>query len=657
MRFSAYITFIIYIVTLVGLISLSLIEELSPWFLLFIWVATLSSLFVKERAGRLVSPNVWNALAVVLFLAFLVDYLLLSSSLVGSAARFLSILCVLKLYDLRTTRDYLILYIIVFFELLAASASTTSPAFFGVIFLFIIATIWALIVFNIKRDTSEHHLIEPPHGLFGRLFLAGTVALTVLSLLITLVLFFIIPRMEFHLFESKSLNTVKVSGFSDTVELGSIGTVKLESTVVMRVETTATPPVYIRGGVLDLYEEGTWKRTELERHLVKRHARGVFLSGLVARRGMTLYRIMLEPLDTDILLVPPRWIRIEGNFTGIWADPTGTLYLPSPPLRRIEYTIWASRDATVVTEGAGLSSYLKVPSGYGRVAELAESITEGLTTPEEKAMAIEKYLEKNYRYSLSIETTDELKEPIDAFLFDTREGWCEQFATSMVLMLRTLGIPARLVTGFAGGEWNPFGNYYIFRQKDAHTWVEAYIEGTGWMRFDPTPAQEVLVPPRTSSLALYIDALHWRWYRYIIGYSFADQIRLARSVETGMGRARQSFLKSLKGLKTEGTLVAGILVSALIILLLIFVVAARRERKNRLPESLWFYREMVRILAKRGIERLPQETPAEFATRVGMPEVKGLTEIFQRARYGGKRLTQDELKRVEKLLDSLRKRG
>ncbi len=657
MRFSAYIALIVYLITIVGLLSISLIEELGTGFLVFIWITTISTLFTRERISRRVPPAIWNGLALLLLFVFLVDYLLVSASLVGSAARFLSLLCVLKLYDLKTTRDHLILYIIVFFELLAASASTTSPAFFGIILLFIMSTIWAMIIFNIKRDSSEHRLKEPPPGLFGKPFFAGTVALTMIALVITLVLFFVIPRVELHVFESKTLDTIKVSGFSDTVELGSIGTVKLDSTVVMRVETHAAPPIYIKGGVLATYRDGVWKREEQERTLVRRPARGVFLSGLVTRGVGTQYRIMLEPLDTDILFSPAAWVRIEGNFTGIWTDPTGTLYLPAPPLQRIEYSVWAGKDGVVTAEDE-LQAYLDLPADTVRIKKLAERIAADHPTAMEKARAIEEYLESSYNYSLSANIRKGSAEPIEDFLFDTKTGWCEQFATSMVIMLRTVGIPARLVTGFAGGEKNPFASYYIFRQKDAHTWVEAHIyERGGWVKFDPTPQQGVLLPSRTSRIGMYIDALHWRWYRYIINYSFSDQIRLASSMETGIREVRHSVVKGIKGLKDGWQGVATIIAVFIALLVaLIFLLTRRHHVRKSLPEELWFYDEMVRILSKRGIERLPQETPMEFASRTGIQEVIGLTELFQRVRYGRIELYRDDKERARRLLESLQKR-
>ncbi len=376
----------------------------------------------------------------------------------------------------------------------------------------------------------------------------------------------------------------------------------------------------------------------------------------MTRGGMTQYRIMLEPLYTDILFSPAAWVRIEGNFTGIWTDSTGTLYLPAPPLQRIEYTVWAGKDGVVTAEDE-LQAYLELPPDSVRIKKLAERITANRSAAMQKAMTIEGYLKSTYSYSLSADIQKGSGEPIEDFLFNTGVGWCEQFATSMVIMLRAVGIPARLVTGFAGGEKNPFASYYIFRQKDAHTWVEAYIdERGGWVRFDPTPQQGVLLPSRTSRIGLYIDALHWRWYRYIINYSLSDQIRLASSMETGIREFRHSVVKGLKGLRDGWQWIAAMAVFTALLTVLIFLLAGKHRAKKSYQEGLWFYGEMTRILSKRGIERLPQETPMEFASRTGIQEVVDLTELFQRARYGRIELHRDDQERARRLMESLQKR-
>src|SRR6185295_5058621 len=126
----------------------------------------------------------------------------------------------------------------------------------------------------------------------------------------------------------------------------------------------------------------------------------------------------------------------------------------------------------------------------------------------------------SYRYSLALKRQTS-RPPLEEFLFVRRSGNCEYFAAAMAVMLRSEGIPSRVVAGFQQGEWNPYGRYFMVRLSDAHSWVEAYIDGRGWVAFDPSPRGEV---------ALSLAAARMRWYRYVINWSLGDQVHLAASV-------------------------------------------------------------------------------------------------------------------------------
>ena len=116
--------------------------------------------------------------------------------------------------------------------------------------------------------------------------------------------------------------------------------------------------------------------------------------------------------------------------------------------------------------------------------------------------------------------------PVDDFLFNSKRGYCEHYASAMVLMLRTIGIPARIVTGFYGGEFNEYGGYVIVRQSNAHSWVEAAIDGR-WRLFDPTPP---VVERRASAIGYLLDMLRMKWNRYVVAFSASDQKEIIRTL-------------------------------------------------------------------------------------------------------------------------------
>src|SRR5262249_36808620 len=178
------------------------------------------------------------------------------------------------------------------------------------------------------------------------------------------------------------------------------------------------------------------------------------------------------------------------------------------------------------------SRYLQLPGNLDpRVTQLSNQITAKGTSPLQKASLLEAYLKRNYRYTLSPTWTPG-DQPLSKFLFEAKTGHCEYFSSSMAILLRTAGIPTRLINGFLMGEYNPVGEDYIIRQSDAHSWVEAYIPGSGWMEFDPTPPdpnhRDINFAVQVSQ---YIDAMELFWSSYVLVYDSGTQLQLFRSAQ------------------------------------------------------------------------------------------------------------------------------
>lgn len=323
---------------------------------------------------------------------------------------------------------------------------------------------------------------------------------------------------------------------------------------------------------------------------------------------------------------------------------------------------------------------LEVPENLrkGRVADLAARWTEDQSTTFSRAMEVERRLRTEYGYSLVPKARGNY---IDSFLFDVREGHCEYFATSMAVLLRNLGIPARVVNGYYSSEWNALSGNFTVRQKDAHSWIEAWMgDQYGWMTFDPTPPGGVARRDKQSALIAGLsrisDALRMRWYRYIIDYSFSDQAQILHS----LAQWRQSMMVSLKkmnifGITSDdattvelGELTADIdwrpvAVSGFIISLLVLWQILRwmsRRRRNRLA-SVPYYHQIMTILIRKGMIRRPGETPREFALRVAevRPEWAdfiSVTDLYYRSRYAALAPSDDEMKAVARLKGLLRQK-
>jgi transglutaminase-like putative cysteine protease len=328
------------------------------------------------------------------------------------------------------------------------------------------------------------------------------------------------------------------------------------------------------------------------------------------------------------------------------------------------------------------SCYLQIPPkmDVARVGQLATGWARDATTPFEKARSIENHLRMDYRYSLESGPVPN-GDFVEHFLFQTRQGHCEYFATSMVMMMRTMGIPARIVNGFYTTEWSALSRVFTVRQRDAHSWVEVYFDDYGWMTFDPTPPGGVGRTQTANAFVRWfqslVDVARVRWYRHMIDYDYTNQIGIVRSVlrlAHRAGNALDQWHAVRSGEPSDGlgqvARSVGVVVVALafVALCTALVHAAltvrRRSRAGGVARS-WrsqsrFYAELLRQLKRVGFVRYRSETPREFACRVartpGLELVDPVTESYYGERYASASLSPEELSAVEALLKAVKSR-
>jgi hypothetical protein len=299
-----------------------------------------------------------------------------------------------------------------------------------------------------------------------------------------------------------------------------------------------------------------------------------------------------------------------------------------------------------------------------RIRALAREVTAGSRSPYEAALKLNQYLSSDrFTYTLVLKQQTTL-DPLEEFLFVRRSGNCEYFAASLAVMLRSVGIPARVAGGFQRGEWNPYGRYFMVRMKDAHSWVEAAFDGAGWVTLDPSPraaAEEALGGQSTWSL--YVDAVRMRWYRYVVNWSLRDQVSMAASMHRGAVEWRgglRGWWDWARGLPPGvPAAAAGALIVAGWMLWRYAPTAAGRMASAAVPR---FYVRALRMLARRGFRRGPAETAREFSRRVeekapaAAVALARLTAAYERCRFGGGALSHGEAAGVEAAVLALRGR-
>jgi transglutaminase-like putative cysteine protease len=702
-----------------GFTGLALAGEVPPTLLALGCAAIGASLLQAMGPGERwlifrLSGGLWNTLVILALIVFIVDFLWLSAGMLQAGIHFLVVLMVTKLLTLRERKDFLHLYALSLLSLLAAAALTIEIWYASVFVGYLLVAIWTLLLFHLRSEEEEGRALAASGprsarvgtaaGPISRAFFWTTNGMALGALCLTVLIFFLTPRVGAGFFQKQQMDLIRTTGFSEKVDLGVIGAMKQDQTVVMRVEFPgqAGPPsdrLYFRGAAYDFYDGASWTNSLTRRRTVGR-GDGIFKVGERTLAGVApaalRQEVLIEALDTPTLFGVPFVQWLEGNFLVVQVDGMGALSLMQPPATRLQYTAYstapqllpAERSAGSLVYPASIAArYLRLPPGMERVRGLAEQVTRQAGTSYERVAATERHLRGNYRYSLDVGAggrTGPPLNPVEEFLFVRKTGYCEHYATAMVLMLRTLGIPARLVTGFLQGEWNDFGNYYTVRQRDAHAWVEVYFPQSGWITFDPTPVggAAVATPVWTQAVRL-VDSMRLRWDRFVIRYSLRDQALVVQGIrERGERvRAQVSAFLAAAGQWAVGTrervvgliglgaavvvLGAGLAAGAAVFVWLMW----RRRRGDRagLPlrsarqiAAVRLYSRMLGLLEAQGLPKAPGATPLEFARHVSRQSkptgrlVQPLTDLYCRVRFGREALTAQDQSRAERLLERLR---
>jgi hypothetical protein len=470
-------------------------------------------------------------------------------------------------------------------------------------------------------------------------------------------------------------------GFSDRVDLGGVGKLRSDPTIAMRVmfpELPEEPPtrrlLYLRGTAFDSYDGRSWSRT-LKRRIPAEHFGGhVPLVRPGDPDSDLRLRIELEPIDPPVLFLPPSTVALKvlprgtpllGHPPTIFEGPEGELKYVSGDDRGLHYEVYIGplKGAAPSLTPLERARYLTLPDSVGdQIGNLARGWVGAETDPLRQAKLVETRLRTKYLYDLE-SPSGAATEPLHHFLFESRRGHCEFYSTAMAVLLRTLGTPTRNVTGFIGGTYNRFGNYYAVRQGDAHSWVEAFIPGRGWTRFDPTPPSGAVpqsdVGGLLASMRDLVEALAQRWSLHVVGYDRHQREGLFAALQNRyaeLAQGSETLRVSLSSPRRVLMILGGLA------LVVGAVVMLRRSRRSRTGVSTTLaperaaaleiaelYRSLERALGMRGVARVESTPPLAHALgleAIGHPladEALALTRIYLEVRFGSRPLT-DELR-------------
>jgi protein-glutamine gamma-glutamyltransferase len=602
--------------------------RLKPWVSGVVLAACAWRLLAERRGWRLPPPLLRGLIAGTLTAGVFLSYSTITGLDGGTAL--LALMSALKLLEARTARDQTVLIFIGWFLCLASflyAQDVRTAAW-------VLPSVWLLAAaLLVVSRRGEDGLPLRPFRTTGAMLLKGAP--------IAIILFAFFPRISGGFWGAPSSERA-LTGLSEEMSPGDISDLTLHDVVAFRVRFDGQPPPtrerYWRGLVFSQFDGYTWSRGDVQ---------AFFRQQPTHSAAPVDYTVTLEPTGRQSLFaldMVDRWT--PGIARQSWDYTLRTRKPVDAVLRYDARSFPQYRAGERIT--AGLRNLnLQLPAGRNpRTAELARSLRASVGGDAEYIRAVlDLFRTQPFYYTLA--PPGLARDSVDDFLFNTRRGFCGHFASAFTTLVRAAGIPARVVAGYQGGDWNPVGGYLIVRQSHAHAWSEVWLPGRGWARIDPTAA---VAPERIergieastagsellgrglmggSGLAwqarMLWDNLNANWNDWVVRFDRATQDRILADLgfsEPGWG--------------AFATVLAAGLALAIALLALWLAFEFRPRRADPVVAA---YRRFVRRLAREGIEAGTGEAPRDFAKRVRRlrPDLSlralAITETYLRLRY------------------------
>jgi len=483
------------------------------------------------------------------------------------------------------------------------------------------------------------------------------------ALPLMVILFITLPRLG-PLWFMPTQSSVGQTGFSDQMRPGSISELVQSDAIAFRVSFDGTQPnqdsLYWRGLVLDRFDGETWSQGGFWPGFNPFAADQNLLQAWDIQPQPTSqrlsYSVLLEPHQQTSLFSLMAPVEVDSARMRMFYTPQATLSSRIPIASRTQYRVVSQTGYRYAPDGLDDRERrinLTLPAGGNMQSrawaeELRSRYGEGNEADAAIMSAVLDQYNASFRYSLK--TTIANVDSVDHFMFDSQTGFCEHFASSFVFLMRAAGIPARVVVGYLGGEYNPEQNYYIVRQRDAHAWTEVWQPGLGWQQVDPTAAvapqrimqnitdaldaedAALLGGPRFSAALMnwiirQADAINYDWQRLIVNYDEFSQM---------------AFFSELLGSVSPWKI--GVFFAATCGLVLgLYALTAywrKRLRLRGIHLADRYYRQLLFRLGKAGVVITAGDTPSRIAQRVAKAfpaselDIMGLTNAYHILRYG-----------------------
>lgn len=543
------------------------------------------------------------------------------------------VLMIVRLLTPKQGRDYLQIFVLGLFILAGSSLIHLEIGFAFYLVLLVFAVTLGLVLLTVHVTDQKLAMTRPD---LKKLIKIGLV-LPALSLVLMVMFFFVLPRTRYPLWNFLNPSTKGVVGLAETVQPGSFSQISANQALAFRAEGPELAPEdrYWRALVLNQPREGRWVRVSPPPE------GGAHFDG----PPPVLFLIYPEPRTDRYLVTLDRPVLAGGVRNEQTVDQ---MFVARSAIdHRFRFEVRASPGARLKVHGeVDRDFYLQAPEVVSpRMRRLAADIGGSPGDAGVRIAALAEFF-RNQGLSYAQDDLPSGPDAIDAFLFEKKRGYCEFFASAYVTLARLAGVPARLVGGYYGGDYNPFGGYYQVGEDAAHVWVEVLDGDNAWQRVDPSQwainaATTLGARDREGLNALrqLADSLNYQWVQAIVVFDLEQQIELFR--ETA-GRVRE--IRSLRMPAGWWKLVVGLLVGAALI-----GGGLSRRRVSREARLLEAFR--ARIAQRYGRELLrPGMGLAEIGDRLDSAECREFARIYYGAVFRDRALTAEEVVRLQELL-------
>jgi len=598
-------------------------------------MALLGGLWGDRRARPLLGPRLATAISLLVFVGY--AWQIDRQNLVDPVLNMVVLLLGVRLLTAKQGRHFLQIFLLAGFALAGSTLVSLSLLFLPAMVLLVCGITYGLVLLCYLQADPQLRLERRPYAILLR----TTLLLPAGSLLLSLLFFFILPRTEHPLWNF--LNPASLTGgvgFADEVRPGSVSETAADSRIAFRAEAPELAPedLYWRGTVLETLVDSTWSRTELAE-----------TGPPLVEGGRTLEVTLFPAVDTGRVLITldvPTVLQRKAR-TSVRRD--GVYTLPGNEKRPRSYTVRSSVGGRLREPESTRGNWLDLPPsiaprGRARVAQLVPADGDR----QNRITAVQSFF-RAQQLTYATQNLPVGGDPVDTFLFESKRGYCEHFASAFAVLLRAAGVPSRLVGGYYGGDYNPLGGYYLVGERSAHVWVEALLDDGRWQRYDPNQLaarfESGLLAghnplPQWRQLA---DAIDYYWVQAVVTLDFARQLEAAVALRNTWHQQRDRWGRHGIGLLSIAATAVG---------------AWWWYRRKRRPAQVTGDR-LVRVFVARVERRLGRprridEGLLTLAEASGSEAAGEFARIYGLALYGGRPLSGEERRRLRELLLLLR---